>query len=281
MKRTLFLLVTCALCLVTLSYAEEGRVLLVEQALDVSGFEKQIGQISEQMAAGIKDNPGKFPDDFFRKFSAIINESFRSNVLYDDIVGIFLDNFDQEKLSEVIELSKSPLAVKMTGFEIEAGSPNAAQQMVDFFNKIQLNPPAASRMDLIKELDSVTKSSEKVLEVSLAIISIFAKAREQLLPPEKRPSAEELELMLRQKREALTPALKEKTEQTFLYVYRNATDEELAEYIDFIKSDSIKWFNDIASASLITALTDASKRAAQGLVAIAKPAVVNQNIFDE
>lgn len=281
MKKALLLFVVFTSCFASIGYAEEGELSLVEQALNVSGFRKVIDQASEQIIAAIKDNPGKFPPEFFRKFNAVINDSFRSKDIYARVISTLLDNFNREKLLKVIEFSGSPLGKKMTEFEVEAGNLDAAAKMAAFFNEIKFNPPQPRRMDLVKELNSATGSSEKALEISLAISSVFAKAKVQLLPPQKRYSTGELELQLRQKKEMLRPALEAQTEQVFLYTYRNATDGELSEYIDLIKSDAVKWFNDTTSSSLIGALIEASKRAAQGIVAIGNPSVMSQDIFNE
>jgi hypothetical protein len=72
----------------------------------------------------------------------------------------------------------------------------------------------------------------------------------------------EMEKMVKEVRQSFSSAYKEGTQISYLYTFRNLSDQELEEYIKLCESSDYRWGVQLLGNAMISALNQAAERAA-------------------
>ena len=210
---------------------------LIAEVIEASGVKSQFQAFGREVVlqADAGDGPGAAET---RAVVEIFERVFEPGKMTAELAGNLKNNVDVERMGRFLELLRQPIALKMTSEELRKPSPEAVKEFSDNFRK---NPPPASRVKLIQALDDVTRTSEVAVDMSSAIarsmvdtmLAELQKAGKNVPKEARQMVGSQLNAMRNQARTQI---------RTVLYVtYRNATDEELSQYVKLLDADTGRW----------------------------------------
>jgi|GEM_PF-2097075 len=205
----------------------------IEKALELSGIKEQIARMQP---------------------------NFPESDIYASVLDYFRKHNEEASLAAVLKWIDSGLYRKILKLELEAQTPEGIKKAGDFFEKMGSIMEIKSRIDLIKELDRLFKTSDFQIELMKTSLKAYSESVNDLLIPEERLDKEESEKIAAEKIDKQKDALQAGIIKLMIYTYNQLTDEELREYIAFMKSAPAQWFNDCYGKALIAALTESIKQ---------------------
>ena len=175
-----------------------------------------------------------------RAVGEIMDRVYEPGKVSEELAANVKSKLDVERMGRFLELLRRPIALKMNSPDTRSAPPEAVKE---FLEKSRKNPPSPERLRLIQSLDDATRTSEVALEMSSTIArsmvdTMLAELQKgKNVPKEARQMvAAQLNTMRDQARGLIRSVL--------LVAYRNVTDEELAEYLKLIDTDTGRWGNE-------------------------------------
>ena len=242
---------------VNFSFGQDEKTALIESVLKLSGVGEQIDLIQQNVVDEINRLEPVDDQGMMGEFSQITREAYRPEKLRQRITDHLNQNFDEVRLKAIEEWLKSPLAVKMIGLELKAASPESNAAVEEFLKEKETKPIPENRLGLAKHLDQALNASDVSLKLASATSQGMIQALEATVPPEERDTlgSAEQEQMIKEMEEPL----KEMTLNSLLFTYKDVTDEELQQYIDFYETENGKWFIQLLNDSIVNAMQESSK----------------------
>jgi hypothetical protein len=173
-----------------------------------------------------------------KAMSDMVERAFEPAKLAAELTESLKSGLDAERMARFLEILRQPIAIKMNGAEMRSLTPEAIQEYVEGFRK---SPPSAARVKLIQTVDGVTRLSETMAEHATVIMrdmfdTIFAGLQKagKNVPKEAR---QDIGSRLNAARNQIRTHIR-----SMLYVaYRGASDQELADYVKLIDTDTGRW----------------------------------------
>jgi hypothetical protein len=188
----------------------------------------------------------------FAAADAVVRRVLEPGALAAEAMAALKGKFDAERMSRFLEVLRQPIAVKMASPAARSVTPEAMQEYADQLRKGAL--PGA-RVKLIQSLDELTHTSEIGTDVASAI------AREMIdgmLDAMKKKSGKAVPREARQAVAAQVNAIRIQAVpqiRAVMYVmYRNVTDDELAQYLKALDTDTGRWGLDLLADAIRPAL---------------------------
>jgi hypothetical protein len=229
---------------------------LIAEVIDASGVKTQFQAISREtlLTAIMGDLKRKnvAPADA-KAVDDMVERAFEPGKLGAALAANMRTGFDSERATRFLELLRQPIAVKMNSREMRNATPEAMQEYSD---KFRSSPPPGARVKLIQALDEVTRTSETGTELATAIVrnvvdSVLGEMQKagKSVPKEARQRVgSQLNAMRNQMRSQF---------RTTLYVaYRNASDQEIAEYVKLLDADTGRWGMQMVATAARPVLVD-------------------------
>lgn len=204
----------------------------IESALELSGIRTQL-----------RNSQSRFP----------------GSDLYGYVLDYFRNHNQENNLIEVLKWLNSDLSKKIVKLEIEATAPQAREKAAAFFNSMDSILTYKTKVDLIKELDRATGSIDFQVEFLTVSYKAYLEAINNSLSPEDRLKAEESEKAVIDKIGKAKGEIGASLLKFMIYIYHPLTDEELKEYISFMKSGPAQWFNKCYQNTVIGAVGESIK----------------------
>lgn len=226
----------------------ESKDKIINQVIDDSGMSEMsemIEQLPAMVAMGFDQQPAPpISRHKFDKFRASCIDAFSPEKIRKTVKDNFGAQYEEQRFSELLTLVNSPLAKKMTALEVEAGMPEAQQEMMRTGNVLmgQLSP---ERLVLIQTLDEAMSATEMGLDMQMMMAEAMMTNMNKIVPSERRMTADQLEDMLSQMRLQSRFPARQYTELNFVYAYRTASDAELSEYAQLYQSELGRWSVDL------------------------------------
>lgn len=237
------------------------RDALVDEALTLSGVRKQIEALPAQVRAGAEASPSPLPAKERATVAKIIGDAFRSPQILAAVRTAFQKSYDPTQIGLLLAQLRTPLARKMAELEGATSEPGFAQKLRAFAVELKDAPPAQDRLARLAQLEALSGATDLVLELRATAIAAALKALSPLLPPEKRMPPDRVDGLAREVAGQQRDATRQEMLLVYLYAYRDATDQELDEYIGIEGSEAGRWFQDIYRKALLEALTAATETA--------------------
>jgi len=145
---------------------------------------------------------------------------------------------DAESLNGAMTFLASPLGKRIALEEQAASRPEAQLEMQAYMMQMSTTPPSDDRMNLVQNLSSALNADQVILKLMKGTFFSIVDVTEKLNPSK----AGALQAELDQEWAKMEPVLTEQFSQFMVmgsfYSYRNATDQDLRDYIKFLKTPS-------------------------------------------
>src|SRR5690554_3932864 len=135
--------------------------------------------------------------------------------------------------TSALEFFESTTGRKVVAAEIAASHP---EQLNHYAAGLPLIHAEATRRLLIRHLSQILPASQAGADVSLALGSVAADSLSQMLPGLM--STEQTKALLNTQRQRLINELDTHIDNTLLHIYRNLSDAELEEFVNFAQSNA-------------------------------------------
>lgn len=247
----------------------EARVLL-EEVLDLYGVKAQVDQLPGLLQAQLENEESGYPPEVYGVLREAFGEAYRADVLYQTLLEHMAGNAEPGHLRAAREWLRGPVARKLVQMEIAASSPQAQEELQSFMDGFDADTPESrERLRLIQALDEAGGATEVALAVSVETVRAVVRGVQPLLPEDKRMPAPEIEREIGRLEIQLQMTMQYGTWLSLLYTYREASDDELMEYLAFLESAEGNWLNHAAGDALIEAIRVAGQEAGRRIAGAA------------
>lgn len=237
------LLITATLaCAAPPSSGSDPKDALTKELLDLSGTKRQLEGFPQMFNAGIQPqgftmtNPVVF--ELLQQASA---RTLSADGMYKTVFDHVKKTSTADELHAALQIVRNPVALRFTALEVEAAKPEGMAEMQPFLTKLGSSPPEPERVQLIHAIDEVAGGTELVVEMTMASFYATAKAVRASMPKEQQRSDQDLAKLGEAFRDQSAKALKEQTLAGMLFVYRNASTDEIRKYHALLTTQEGQW----------------------------------------
>jgi hypothetical protein len=261
-----FLLATCMALAAQAAAAQSKDALAGAQLLVVrSGLSVQLRGFSAQLKSQIEQQRAKLGDQLVGALAEAAAEAFRPEVLEADIVRDVAARLKVEEMNFAITWLATETGRRVTLAE-EAASASADEAALrKYFEGMKGRQPAAARVALINEVIDASYGEDTAVRGLQAMALGIALGMDSVQPVERRLGLARIEAQV----DAALPAEKVKEElrasmpASYLYTYRDISDQDLRDYVAFLRSPSGKRYSEQVTEAFMGALVRASVRLGQ------------------
>jgi len=264
MRLKILLLAIAFFVLPNTTTAQESKEALLQDLYGKSGLEKQIVQLPMVIQVGFDqavatdDRLKAMPRNVIGEIRASIITFFAPENIKRAILGECREKLSVDDLKKVMEWLDSPLGRKFTQLEEAASTPEKYTEMQQFAQTLQKSPPLPERLEIIMRLADAVKATQTSVEVAMNTQLAITIAIVASLPNEQQPTYDNLAALVEQTRPQIESAMRTQTIISLLYTYRNVTETELDQYIDFASSPTGGIYQEAAVSGLKKALLEGS-----------------------
>lgn len=207
----------------------------------ISSFPDQISSISAQRLL-TSEQP-----DLEKKVAAILKDSFDVKRSEENLYAFLLENTQVGFLEKAVQWGETPLAQKINAEEVAASKPESQAGLLRYMADLQEAPPSEARIAIIHEFEKTTGLSDLSTQIIIEMVRGMVESVNLALPEDKRQTQDQVDEEIEKIKSTIRGSIREQIILTSFYSYRNISDGELAQYIEFYKSDTGKTEIDVSS----------------------------------
>lgn len=259
------------LCLLTLQVHAADKHQQIDTILEQTGFNKLLQYVPNFAQSVLKQSSGALEPEVNSALSSAFADAFATPVVKRDVVTVVSAHYDARHADTYIEQLRSPLSLRMAELERNTSDPANMDDFKAYAASLQETPPPAARRQLIQRLDEANRTTEFSVDMQTAMFKAIFVAIEPVMEADLRLGDGELEKMVDEVRTSLDESLRTNTRLSYLYAFRDVSDEKLEAYIEMCESESYRWAIQLLGNAMISALNQAADRAASAMAAAGQP----------
>lgn len=221
---------------------------LIDKTFEVTGTTQEIAQIPDSVTQFARNSGATLTPDVAQRMKRALAPQILLKALKDS----FLQDCDESMLKDVIGGMDTPFGVRMRDVELKEQNPNTAQRRIAFYKDMRLHPPGDKRHDLVIQMDDATESSQVAWDMVTAMTKAVGAVG---------GSSSVSEADLEAQRQKYQPLLRTAALCDLLFVYRNVSDDDLAQYVALLRTPSYEKFNRTMSRSLVNTFVSQTAKA--------------------
>jgi hypothetical protein len=256
---------------------------LIAEVIETSGLKAHFQAFGRETmlkagAGGQAEERGTSPEDV-RAVSGIIERVFEPDKMTAELAANLkaAGNFDAERMARFLELLRQPVALKMTSQEMRNVPPQLVREFSENFRK---TPPPAARMKLIQSIDEVTHTSEVAADMTNAMARDMVDAMLESMQKAGKAAPREARQMVGSQLNSMRSQMRGQFRTIMYVMYRNATDEELSEYLKLLDADTGRWGSELLTNAIRPILVSRGSTLGREIaqLVIAKQAMAKQAV---
>lgn len=244
-------LLACVLLTFSLASLADSYTELYETA----GWKDQRANFADALTAAQQRYKSTLPPAIFQALVNNSNRRFAADAIDRRALQALRENLEEPQ--PALEFFQSPLGRKIVAAEVLAGR---SEQLAKYENGLPRVEAGSNRQLLIRHLAQALPASEAGAEVSLALAGVAADSLDQMLPGIL--GSGQTQSLLESQRERLIQQMENDLDNTLLYVYRDLSDAELEQYLEFANSSEGKAYYQAALQALRAGLAVGQSSAA-------------------
>lgn len=239
-----------------------------DELMDVSGMSAQVDDIPLMIGMTLQQQQAQLqmPDWQLQTLSDALEAGFDPQPMKSDIRGHLESNLDPADAEEALAWLESPLGQRATELEGRTGLPAVQQEIMQRLQSGAGEPLSEARQALIERFDEATGASEMSVEM---VVGIQRGLLTAILRAAGAP-AEQLDAALGQvaaARAQIQAAVEARNKATFAVVYRDLSDAEMTQYVEFAESESGRAYHQAMLQGFAKAMEAAAKRSGEAMAA--------------
>jgi hypothetical protein len=228
-------------------------------AVQLKAFPRQVDQDLEQAQGRMPDH---LPNHMLEALRAAARESYSPVILEDDMVRAVAERLTVAEMRKALVWLDTETGRRLTRAEEMAAEKITPQLIQAYAEGMKRRPLSARRSELIAGLVESTRAVDSTLNIMESMALGIAVGMDSMQPAQKRIGVSGLRARLRESMppDKLRAEIGVVTPAIYAYTYRDASDADLAAYLDFNRSSSGVRYNDAMLDALAEALARASVR---------------------
>ncbi len=266
MKAVKSIFTACLLCLLCLQQANAAnKNEQINTILEQTGFDKLLQHIPDFAQAVLKQSSGALEPEMNSALSAAFNQAFATAAVQRDVINVINAHYDESQATAYLNQLQSPLAVKIAELERSTNTPASQQAMRAYATELATKPATSARSLLVEQLDKANRHTDFFVDMQTAFFKAIFVAIEPVMEADMRLGDGELDKMVTEVRNSLEESTRNNTRLSYLYAFRDISDDELKNYIALCESDEYHWAIQLLGNAMISALNQAADRAANAM----------------
>lgn len=244
--------------------AADGKEQLLNDLYRKSGLEKQVAQAPDLLKSGFvqasKTDPHLkgLPKDKMERIVLSIPTVFSGESIKEAIMDEIRTSMSADAMKKAISWLDSPLGRKFTQWEEASTTVEAYAEQQAFIANLDIGQVPAQRRALLQKLDEAMNASEANVDMAMSMQLAITVAIVATLPTERQPTRKQLESIMEKTRPQIESMIKAQSLGSFLFTYRQSTDDELESLIAFASSPEGKTFQKATMSGFRKALVNGS-----------------------
>lgn len=250
------------LCLTSLSLAHATeRDTKINAIMSETGFDKLMDHVPQFAQNTLKQSSGALEPKVNSALSQAFSQSFASAAVRKDVLALIQAHYEPKQAAAYLKQLQSPLSKKVAELERKTNAPESRNDLSAFAQTLKSKPASPARIKQIERLDKATRITDFGVDMQAAFFKAVFTAVNPVMEEEMRVGNSEMERMVKEVRDSFSSAYKEGTQLTYLYTFRNLSDQELEAYIKQCETSDYRWGVQLLGNAMISALNQAADRA--------------------
>jgi len=225
---------------------------LVDTAMEVSSLKDmgklmsaEVGPMFAQMEQTLRARGRRLlPGDRDVVFG-MMQQAFAADAVDEEVERSIRSQCEPKVFAAAVEQLRTPLAVKMRGFEDQFSRSHSSSVVNRYAASLQQHPPTETRDALVEAMEKTVHQADFAADTNAQVIlAIYMVLSGQATDDSQ----------LSEIRDRLMPAARKGARIESLMVYRNATDEELDRYIMLLRTPELQRFQTIYKSAVQNAI---------------------------
>jgi hypothetical protein len=202
----------------------------------------------------------QLPKDKRQEFEPLIKDvSLRflaPDAFYRQLRTYFMNHYDGSKMATFLALERTPAYRSMHRMEAAAETAAAQAGLRRFEANLQSDPQDPKRLDSLQRLDDALKTTDLQVHIVTGIINAMSAGLGAQMPSD-------LDTQSTAFTEKIRPVLAHNILVHNLYVYRNADDADLEDFVSNAQQPAVDWFNQNLQSAILAVAQDRATRAGE------------------
>lgn len=222
---------------------------------ETAGWPDQRANFTDALTVAQQRYKSTLPPAIFQALVNNSNRRFAADAIDRRALQALREHLQQPQ--PALTFFQSPLGRKIVASEVLAAR---SEQLAKYSNGLPRVDAGSNRQLLVRDLAQALPASEAGAEVSLALAGVAADSLDQMLPGIL--GGGQTQSLLESQRERLIQQMEGDLDNTLLHVYRDLSDAELEQYLEFARSAEGKAYYQAALQALRAGLAVGQSSAA-------------------
>ncbi|MFP4616052.1 MAG: hypothetical protein ACLFRB_09245 [Thiohalorhabdus sp.] len=220
--------------------AAPSKSKMARTLMEKSGLDTTISHLPDQFHQGIDQasQSSPLPAEAQYALRKATDEVFAPDAIREEVHARIVERISEENMREVMGFLDTELGRKLVSLEEAAASPAASQKALQQVNTLrrQYRENNPERLQLVDDYIGTTRANKFTTDFVVNMQTALTAGMLQALSPEQAPPVEEIREQVEQNRFQIKGQVGQMVSAQFLYGYRDASNQELREYLEFLDS---------------------------------------------
>lgn len=247
-----------------------GRV-TTDELLAIAGLERQIGAFGAQFAEALARTSNALSPADRETARRVLRAGFATERLRRAIHAELAQHAAPAQMQAVAAWYRGPVGTRVAAAAAALGTPEGQRELAALVARQQGASPAPARLALIEQLEWLGGDADTTADLVLTARRAMALTLNAALPGELRQRPGLIERQFDEARPRLIAAMREPVLAELQFVYRDLSDDEVRQGVEFNSSAAARWFEIAVKRAFARATREAAERSARELVRAIPP----------
>jgi len=247
-----------------------NKNLLVDELFILSRAEDSVNSFPLQMMSGLDARKEHMPDDLYVSLKKNAEANLDIEVMKSKFKMVMASLLDYSTLKEIKGWEQSALGKKLGEMEAQSLNDGFVEQFELFVKSLEQEKPPRHRVELIAKINQLLGGGELMTEVGLTGAIGYLSVVDSLKPQEKQVGFEKIKAHVLSRKADMEKNNRNIAFLSSLYLYQNASDLELNQYIELLETESGRKFVAVYSNSFKRLMNEYNANVLKGLPPILK-----------
>lgn len=227
------------------------------EVLAASPVDDIVAQYPAMMSEGIREGvkkSGQVPPMVADTLGYLVANSFSVREIERKLATAIDEELTAKERTEVLEWYQTPVAEKIAGAEIAASAPASWPEIRARAAELNERYDGTDRAAMFTRFDQAARATESAVDTTIAVQLGLATAMSAL--GKDSVHFDQIEERIESQRGAMQAVMSKQVYDSYLYTYRNVSNQEMDLYLDFLESDAGRAFTSVVTRSVKQAVTD-------------------------
>ncbi|MBI3773614.1 MAG: hypothetical protein HY272_13060 [Gammaproteobacteria bacterium] len=235
---------------------------LIAELLDRSGVSAQLNAMPWLVKAQLEQQklPSTLDQKTLLKLINHLNSAFDPQNIQAALSRQFILHYDKDRYRSYLTGLDAPVIRRLTQMEIAAATdPESSRKMSLYLSQLEQTPASKKRIALIRALDQSSDSSNFVATTQASIYRVIAETLNYGYQPANRLRLQDIDEQTAIRKQQSLATASQFVINNALYVYRDASDEDLQAYVNFHHTEAAAWFHSLLRQAWIGSIRDVGR----------------------